>query len=149
MAYSIYNVSKNVDFDISLLAFVHPNVTKARPLLTKMGFHVIVAPTPINPQAIRFEFLRTKIDKNGCCGSAELIKLNSYRLLDFDYVVHLDADTFLLNPIDELFDPNSSTAYSLTYTTDPNMASHKGFTTHFTFLDIWFNIHTLKLCRYR
>ena len=147
LAYSIYNVSRNVDFDITLLAFVHPNVTQARPLLIKMGFHVIVAPTPIYPPAIRYEFLRTKIDKNGCCGSAELIKLNSYRLLEYDYgkncmcfcvyesnrfvvclffvlVVHLDADTYLLNPIDELFDRTNPV--SLTYTTDPNMATHKG-----------------------
>ena len=89
-----------------------------------MGFQVIIAPTPINTSAIRYEFLRTKIDKNGCCGATELIKLNSYRLMEYDYVVHLDADTFLLNPIDELFEvPNR---YSLQYTTDPNMASHKG-----------------------
>ena len=37
-------------------------------------------------------------------------------------VVHLDADTFLLNPIDELFEE----PHSLIYTTDPNMATHKG-----------------------
>jgi alpha-N-acetylglucosamine transferase len=87
-----------------------------------MGFHVIVAPTPIHPPAIKFEFLRTKIEKNGCCGASELIKLNSYRLLEFDWVVHMDADTMLLNPIDELFEEN----VSLIYTTDPNMATHKG-----------------------
>ena len=33
----------------------------------------------------------------------------------------MDADTFLLNPISELFD----TSYSLIYTTDPNMATYK------------------------
>lgn len=44
--------------------------------------------------------------------------------MEYDYVVHLDADTYILNPIDELFEvPNR---YSLQYTTDPNMASHKG-----------------------
>lgn len=110
------------NYEVSLLAFVHPNVTEARPLLTKMGFHVIVAPTPIYPPAIKFDFLRTKIEKNGCCGASELIKLNSYRLLEYDWVVHMDADTMLLNPIDELFLENKS----LIYTTDPNMATHKG-----------------------
>ena len=117
-------IRRHVDFDIGLLAFVHPNVSSSRPLLIQMGFQVIVAPTPINTSAIRYEFLRTKIDKNGCCGASELIKLNSYRMIEYDYVVHLDADTFLLNPIEELFEfPNR---YSLQYTTDPNMASHKG-----------------------
>ena len=33
----------------------------------------------------------------------------------------MDADTFLLNPISELF----NTSYSLIYTTDPNMATYK------------------------
>ena len=42
--------------------------------------------------------------------------------MEFDAVVHLDADTYLLNPIDELFDEPAS----LIYTTDPNMATHKG-----------------------
>ena len=40
---------------------------------------LILVPTPINSSAIKFDFLREKIDKNGCCGAAELIKLNSYR----------------------------------------------------------------------
>ena len=42
-------------------------------------FYFILVPTPINSSAIKFDFLREKINKNGCCGAAELIKLNSYR----------------------------------------------------------------------
>lgn len=122
LAYSIFNSSRNDQYQISLVAFVHPNVTTSRPVLEKLGYHVIESPTPINTSAIKFDFYREKIDKNGCCGAAELIKLNSYRLTQYDRVVHLDADTFLLNPIDEIFALN----YSLVYTTDPNMASFKG-----------------------
>ena len=123
LAYSIFNISKHSSFDISLVAFVHPNVTTSRPTLQKLGFHVIEAPTPINVTAIstNFTFLRDKIDKNGCCGASELIKLNSYRLVQYEWVVHMDADTYLLNPISELFNTN----YSLIYTTDPNMATFK------------------------
>ena len=82
LAYSIFSVSKHTEFDISLIAFVHPNVTTSRPLLRNLGFHVIEAPKPINVTAIddKFTFLKEKMEKNGCCGSAELIKLNSYRL---------------------------------------------------------------------
>ena len=57
----ICNNYRHLDFDISLIAFVHPNVSSSRPLLTQMGFQVIVAPTPINTSAIRYEFLRTKV----------------------------------------------------------------------------------------
>eukprot|EP01038_Epipyxis_sp_PR26KG_P011445 gene11445-15332_t len=121
----VYSIIKNTqfsDFEKSFIAFVHPNVTSSRSGLNKLGFHVIEVPIPINVSAIKFDFLREKINKNGCCGSSELIKLTSYRLIQYDWVVHLDADTIMLNPIDELF----STNYSLIYTTDPNMASYKG-----------------------
>lgn len=122
LAYSIMKYSQYVDYDISFIAFIHPNVTTSRPGLTRLGFHVIEVPIPINVSAIQFDFLREKINKNGCCGSSELIKLASYRLMQYDRVIHLDADVILLNPIDELFHKN----YSLIYTTDPNMATFKG-----------------------
>ena len=123
LAYSIFSVSRHTELDISLIAFVHPNVSTSRPLLRKLGFHVIEAPKPVNVTAIddKFTFLKEKLEKNGCCGSAELIKLNSYRLTQYEWVVHMDADTFLNNPIHELFDRD----YSLIYTTDPNMATYK------------------------
>ena len=127
LAYSILRISKNKDYDTSLVAFIHPEVVTSRPILQRLGFHVIECPTPINTTAIRFTFLREKINKNGCCGAAELIKLNSYRLLQYDRVIHIDADTFFLNSIDELLSRN----YSLIYTTDPNMASYKQKTEQF------------------
>jgi hypothetical protein len=124
LAYSIFKVaSRQCDFVISLVAFVHPNVTTSRPTLRKLGFHVIEAPKPINVSAINpaFTFLHKKMDKNGCCGALELIKLNSYRLTQYEWVIHMDADTFFLNPIDELLER----PFSLIYTTDPNMATYK------------------------
>lgn len=121
LAYSIFDSFERSIFDISLVAFVHPNVKSSRPILTRLGYHVIEATTPINISAIQFTFLREKINKNGCCGASELIKLNSYRLLQYERVVHIDADTMMINPIDELLLRN----YSLIYTTDPNMATYK------------------------
>lgn len=79
LAYSIMKYSQNTTYDISFIAFVHPNVTTSRIGLERLGFHVIEVPTPVNTSAIRFDFLRDHIDKNGCCGAAELIKLTSYR----------------------------------------------------------------------
>lgn len=122
LAYSIVQSSKFSNYVNSLVAFVHPNVTKSREGLKKLGYHVIEVPIPINVSAIKFEFLREKINKNGCCGASELIKLSSYRLIQYHRVIHLDADVILMNPISELFERN----YSLIYTTDPNMATYKG-----------------------
>ena len=81
LAYSIFKVSNGSVYDISLIAFVHPNVTKSRPILSKLGYHVIEVPKPINVSAINDDwvFYKTKIEKNGCCGASELIKLNAYR----------------------------------------------------------------------
>ncbi len=140
------------EYDISFIAFVHPLV-KRRDILTRLGYHVIEVPLPINITAIHGTFLKEHINNNGCCGASELIKLASYRLLQYDRVIHMDADTFINNPIDELFVKEKkheqqheqqhkqgqeqevvkkvktiSNTYdkSLLYTTDPNMASHKG-----------------------
>jgi hypothetical protein len=80
LAYSIVRMftgSTNAKF--SFIAFVHPSVINSRIVLKRLGFHVIVAPTPVNVSAIAGPTLRDKIDKNGCCGASELIKLNSYR----------------------------------------------------------------------
>jgi alpha-N-acetylglucosamine transferase len=57
---------------------------------------VIETPTPVNVSAIRGKWLRDHInDKAGCCGAAELIKLYSYRLVEYDWVIHLDADVLI------------------------------------------------------
>lgn len=123
LAYSIHKAFEGEkNLDLSLVAFVHPNVTTSRGPLTQLGYHVIEVPTPINVAAIKFEFLREHIDKNGCCGAAELIKISSYRLLQYDRVVHLDADVEVIRPFMRELQLNKS----LVYTTDPNMASHKG-----------------------
>jgi len=123
---------------ISMVAFVHPNVTQRnRDVLSRLGYHVIEAATPVNIPVIRGDFLREKIDKNGCCGAAELIKLSSYLLLGYDLVLHLDADTYFTGAsLHELFSEivykngnagdSERELHSLVYTTDPNMASHKG-----------------------
>jgi hypothetical protein len=42
LAYSIYEASMKGNDLISLIAFVHPNVTTSRPILQKLGYHVIV-----------------------------------------------------------------------------------------------------------
>jgi alpha-N-acetylglucosamine transferase len=58
---------------------------------------IIESETPVNTSAIRGKYLREHInDKAGCCGAKELIKLNAYRLTQFDWVVHVDVDVIIL-----------------------------------------------------
>ena len=47
LAYSILSTTSGKGYDISLIAFVHPNVSLSRPYLSRLGYHVIEAPTPI------------------------------------------------------------------------------------------------------
>jgi hypothetical protein len=47
--------------------------------------------------------LRNGIYKDGCCGDSELMKLASYTLQQHEIAVHLDLDTLVTNPFDELF----------------------------------------------
>ena len=59
---------------------------------------------PVQIEEIQGEFLRENVHQNGCCGELEFIKLWAYTLVDYPLVVHLDLDTMVLKPMDELFD---------------------------------------------
>jgi len=52
-----------------------------------------------NPNRLR-RFLHT----NGCCGYAELLKLHVFGMTAHKLAVHLDFDSLLLRPMDDLFD---------------------------------------------
>ena len=41
LAYSIHKVSQLANDDVSLISFVHPSVSTSRPILAKLGYHVI------------------------------------------------------------------------------------------------------------
>lgn len=48
--------------------------------------------------------LRMMMHNDGCCGYTELLKLHSYGLTEHELVVHLDFDSLILRPMDDLFD---------------------------------------------
>jgi hypothetical protein len=52
----------------------------------------------------RSDKLRLKIHNDGCCGYSETLKLNVYGLTEHKLAVHLDFDSLLLRPMDDLFD---------------------------------------------
>ena len=78
---------------------------------------------PVAVEEIQGEFLRTHIRQNGCCGERELLKLWAYTLTRFHRVVHLDMDSMVLQPLDELFDDlGEYGSFGAVYTYDWNMA---------------------------
>jgi len=75
-------------------------------ILTLAGWEVIPQDPPLYNSLIKEpsgSTLRNGIGGNGCCGSAELIKLATYKLTDHEMAVHLDLDTLVIHPLDELF----------------------------------------------
>lgn len=52
----------------------------------------------------REDTLRVKIHNDGCCGYTETLKLHVYGLVEHPIAVHLDLDSLLLRPMDDLFD---------------------------------------------
>jgi hypothetical protein len=90
-------------FDYQMIAFVHPSATHCSHIFTTLGYQVLIRNTPFNISDIQGEFFREHIGKSGCCGEKEYIKLYAYTLVDYPIVVHLDLDTLLLQPLDDLF----------------------------------------------
>ena len=109
---SIKSSTKSSKYDYQMFAFVHPD---AKPcffsegnnesiLETRLGYRVLIRDTPIDVTKISSEFLKTTVVKRGCCGEKEFIKLYAYELVSYEIVVHLDLDTLILHPLDDLFD---------------------------------------------
>jgi hypothetical protein len=87
-----------------MYAIVHKSAKSCQPILEKIGYTVKLVDVPVPVEDIQGDFLRENVPQNGCCGEMEFIKLWAYTLLDHPFVVHLDLDTMVLKPMDELFD---------------------------------------------
>ena len=74
-------------YDIEFVAIVHPGVVTTRPALSQLGFKIMEFEQPIFSKEIEGEYLRKEIDKSGCCGATELLKLRAYELDMYDRVL--------------------------------------------------------------
>ena len=101
---SIRHSSANSRYDYKLFVFVHTDAQGCSDIFTDLGYEVLLRPTPFNVSEIRGTFLREHIVKSGCCGEKEYLKLYAYTLMEYPIVVHLDLDSLVLRPMDELFD---------------------------------------------
>eukprot|EP00536_Pseudo-nitzschia_multiseries_P000868 jgi/Psemu1/250005/estExt_Genewise1Plus.C_110057 len=91
-------------YDYKMYAIYHPDGHKCAETLTALGYELVERETPVAVKDIQGDYLRSKIEKNGCCGEKELVKLEAYTLTQHPVVVHLDLDTLVLQPMDSLFD---------------------------------------------
>eukprot|EP00536_Pseudo-nitzschia_multiseries_P010922 jgi/Psemu1/289374/fgenesh1_pg.351_\ len=102
-------MKKSLRYDYHIYAFVHPDAEDAVHLLQELGYRVQVRETPFelseipNPELIEAQ-------GNGCCQEKEYLKLFTYLLSDYPVAIHLDLDTIVLRPMDELFDVMTATA---------------------------------------
>ena len=86
-------------------AFSHPSFDSCNEALSLAGWRVlpqgfIDVSSMEEPEG---SSLKGGIGSNGCCGDKELMKLFAYTL-DEVIAVHLDLDTLVVHPLDELFD---------------------------------------------
>jgi hypothetical protein len=98
------NITSKSRYDYQLYAFYHPAARACAPVLQELGYTVQERNTPVDVKGIRGDFLRERIEKNGCCGERELIKLEAFTLTQHSIVVMVDLDVLVLKPLDGLFD---------------------------------------------
>ena len=96
--------SRSNRYGYKMYAIVHPNAIKCSAQLKDIGYEILIRDIPIPVKDIEGEYLRTRVESNGCCGEKEFIKLWAYTLTQHPIVVHMDLDTMVLQPMDDLFD---------------------------------------------
>lgn len=98
-----YAESKSL-YGYKMYAIVHPIAESCSKELKDAGYEILMRETPINVDDIKKDFLREKVVTNGCCGEKEYNKLWAYTMKDHPIAVHLDLDTLVMQPMDDLFD---------------------------------------------
>jgi hypothetical protein len=103
LKHSIHLASLNSKYNYRMYAFVHPDARECSPYLSKLGYEVQIRETPVQVSDINNTQLQ-RATRSGCCGAKEFMKLYSYLLDQHPIVVHLDLDTLVLKPLDNIID---------------------------------------------
>ena len=107
LAHNTTNTSSTYSYDYKLYAFVLRDSVDEQCitiLSNILNYNVIIKDSiPFNVTQIKDPNLRQYIEFNGCCGSNEYLKLYAYTLVEHPIVVHLDIDTIVLKPLNELY----------------------------------------------
>jgi hypothetical protein len=93
-------------YDYQLYAFASRTQVNAScvTLLERMGYTVLLLDIPVHVTNISNEFYKGLLETNGCCGAHEFLKLYAYTLTKYPVVIHLDVDTMILQPLEDLID---------------------------------------------
>eukprot|EP00656_Telonema_subtile_P027927 TRINITY_DN30137_c0_g1_i1.p1 TRINITY_DN30137_c0_g1~~TRINITY_DN30137_c0_g1_i1.p1 ORF type:complete len:382 (-),score=77.92 TRINITY_DN30137_c0_g1_i1:163-1308(-) len=82
--------------------------------LKRFGYIPVQAGLKFKSDRIKGTHLREAIDTSGCCGMAELSKLEALRLTQFEWVLLIDADALVLKNLDKLLEaPDAEVQYTL------------------------------------
>ena len=106
LAFSIAKVHATTKnrYHPTLYAVHHPDAIACAAPLEALGYTLLARDTPVRVEDIQGDILRERIQKNGCCGERELIKLEAWTLVQYPVVVLLDLDVLIRKPLDGLFD---------------------------------------------
>jgi len=94
----------NSRHDVRMIAFALLGNVARRRILSNLGFEVMELPLPVNASEIKGKYLRETIDRSGCCGIVELLKLYAWTLNEFDRVFVMDMDTMWMQNLDALME---------------------------------------------
>lgn len=72
--------------------------------LVAFGYKVMDKEAPVAWSDLDDNDYKKGVNKSGCCGFDEFIKLNAWGLTDYYRVLHSDADALILDNLDELWD---------------------------------------------
>ncbi len=102
---SIENPQSTSKYSYKMYAIIHPEALQCtKKQLASHGYTILVRKEPVAVNDIEGEFLRERVERS-FCGAKEFIKcLHTYTITDQTIVVHLDLDTLILKPLDDVID---------------------------------------------
>lgn len=106
-----------------MVAILHPVATACRAPLARIGYRLLEFAQPIHSAEIEGAAVRERIDRSGCCGSAELLKLAAYRLFDYRRVLLLDVDVIVRASLAPLIGASIARRRSIAFTYDHAMTN--------------------------
>mmetsp|Transcript_41809 Transcript_41809/g.61385 ORF Transcript_41809/g.61385 Transcript_41809/m.61385 type:complete len:776 (-) Transcript_41809:270-2597(-) len=102
MLNSISNPDSGSKYEAKLIAIMHTDAKQCAPIYTKLGYEVLIRNNPVQEKDIADGFFKNNANKLGFL--KEYVKLYAYTLTDYKIVVHMDFNTMVLKPLDELYD---------------------------------------------
>ena len=71
LKYSIHqnSIHGSGRYDYKMIAIHHPDAAECAKHLEDLGYELLERKTPVKVEEIQADFLRERIEKNGCCGS--------------------------------------------------------------------------------